>query len=202
MSAAASAIATAADVNVILEQIKSLNTIDLLKVASAATTLAAKNVKKGTLKNPLSPSKKGKRGAKKPNATLKGSDSDATDASTKSKRGAQLDKPRAWVKYVATDASTNGWPSFPANVTAKDKLTGLKATTVVEMPASEERNGKHVFPDGKTFNHKHAMSLSKAYWVAKTQSGDRKDLYHAFEGIYVPPAGHIVEAEAEAESDD
>ena len=204
MSAAAastaSAIANAADVNVILEQIKSLNTIDLLKVASAATTLAAKNVKgKKTPKSALapSPSKKGKRAAaKKP---TKGSDTDvSTDASSKkSNRGAQLVKPRAWVTYTLEDAKTNGWAAFTITQSKKDKVTGEKTETAVEVPASapEPVDGEYVFPDGKKFNHKYAMSLSKNYWSVKTQSGDRKDLYEAFEATYVPPAASATETD-------
>jgi hypothetical protein len=72
-------------------------------------------------------------------------------------------------------------------VTAKDKVTGEKTETTVEMPASVRKDGANVFPDGKAFNHKHAMSLSKSYWVAKTKAGTRQDLYEAFEKQYVAP---------------
>lgn len=207
MSATAPAAATT-DVASILEQIKSLNTMDLLKVASAATTLAAKNVKKAPTSAPTSaPSKKGK----KTKAASKKSDvSEASDASdavqVKPKRsGSQLVKPRAWVTYVLQDAKTHGWSAFTISQSKKDKVTGTKTETVLEVPASaaENEDGEYVFPDGKKFNHKYAMSLSKLYWSVKTQSGSRKDLYDAFDASYVPPADASASATAtEAEEDD
>ncbi|NCY23240.1 hypothetical protein EBX31_14975, partial [bacterium] len=81
---------------------------------------------------------------------------------------------------------------------------GLKTESVQEMPASEERDGAHVFPDGKAFSHKYAMSLSKVYWTVKSQTGDRKDLYDAFEEQYVPAAAAAAAESApvtEAEED-
>jgi hypothetical protein len=193
---AASASLTAQD---ILESIKSLSTADLLKVATAATTLAAKNVKKAS-KSVSVPRKKGKKTAST-KSDVSQSSSDASPVT--SKRGAQLVKPRAWVTYVLEDARANGWPAFPAKVTTKDKLTGLKTESVQEMPASEERDGAHVFPDGKAFQHKHAMSLSKVYWTVKSQTGDRKDLYDAFEEQYVPAPAAAAESApvTEAEED-
>jgi hypothetical protein len=196
--------APSADVQVILEQIKSLNTIDLLKVASAATTLAAKNVKKAP--KSTSPSATTapatKRGKK---ATKKSDVSEASDSEKPaSKRsGAQLVKPRAWVTYVLQDAKANGWSAFTITQSKKDKVTGLKTETAVEVPASapEAVEGEYVFPDGKKFNHKYAMSLSKLYWSVKTQSGDRQDLYDAFDESYVAPSS-AAEATTEAEEDD
>ena len=213
MSAAASAFRAShltLTVQDVLESIKSLSTADLLKVATAATTLAAKNVKKASKSAPTP--KKGKKATRASRGKSDAEDaSDASDAKKPSdaKRGAQLVKPRAWVTYVLEDARANGWPAFPAKVTTKDKLTGLKTESVQEIPASEERDGAHVFPDGKAFSHKHAMSLSKVYWTVKSQTGDRKDLYDAFEEQYVPAAAAsasesapVTEAEAEAEEDD
>jgi len=188
---AASASLTAQD---ILESIKSLSTADLLKVATAATTLAAKNVKKAS-KSVSAPRKKGKKTAST-KSDVSQSSSDASPVT--SKRGAQLVKPREWIVFVGNDARANGWPAFPAKVTTKDKLTGLKTSSMQEMPASEERDGAHVFPDGKAFQHKHAMSLSKVYWTVKSQTGDRKDLYDAFEEQYVPATAEsapVTEAE-------
>ncbi len=197
--------APSADVQVILEQIKSLNTIDLLKVASAATTLAAKNVKKtpkstSTSATSAPATKRGKK------ATKKSDVSEASDSEKPaSKRsGAQLVKPRAWVTYVLQDAKANGWSAFTITQSKKDKVTGLKTETAVEVPASapEAVEGEYVFADGKKFNHKYAMSLSKLYWSVKTQSGSRKDLYDAFDASYVAPEGASAEATTEAEEDD
>jgi hypothetical protein len=197
-AAAASAIATA-DVSAILEQIKSLNTIDLLKVASAATTLAAKNVKKVPKSAPASSKKRGKKTTKKSDV------SEASDGEKPKRNGAQLVKPRAWVTYTLEDAKKHGWSAFTITQSKKDKITGQKTETAVEVPASapEAVEGEYVFPDGKKFNHKYAISLSKLYWSVKTQSGDRKDLYDAFDASYVAPEGASAEAtEATTEAED
>lgn len=195
MSAAAAS--ATADVSAILEQIKSLNTIDLLKVASAATTLAAKNVKKVPKSAPAS-KKRGKKTTKKSDV------SEASDGEKPKRNGAQLVKPRAWVTYTLEDAKKHGWSAFTITQSKKDKITGQKTETAVEVPASapEAVEGEYVFADGKKFNHKYAMSLSKLYWSVKTQSGDRKDLYDAFDASYVAPEGASAEATTEAEEDD
>jgi len=185
-----------ATVQDILELIKSLSTTDLLKVASAATTLAAKNIKNA----PVLPTKKAqkhkKASRKMPPSdaedALEASDaSDATDATDAKKptRGLQLVKPRAWVTYVLEDARANGWSAFTITQTKKDKMTGVKTESPHEVPASasEPNDGKYTFEGGKDFIHKYAMSLSKIYWSVKSASGSRKDLYDAFEAQYVPP---------------
>lgn len=168
-------------VDEILEQLKGRSATDLFKVLKNVLTLYEKASKVAS-----------KKGTKKATAIKKNSNvpltaEEAEKAAATLKRGAQLDKPRAWVTYVAEHARANGWPAFPAKVTTKDKVTGEKTESIVEMPASEEQDGEYVFPDGKKFNHKHAMSLSKTYWVAKTKTGSRQDLYQAFEIQYVPP---------------
>jgi hypothetical protein len=49
------------------------------------------------------------------------------------------------------------------------------------MPGSEIQDGQHVFPDtGKPMNHKLAMSLSKARWAPKTQTGTHQVQYQKF----------------------
>ena len=185
---------------VILEQIKSLNTIDLLKVASAATTLAAKNVKKVPKSAPAFSKKRGKKTTKKSDV------SEASDGEKPKRNGAQLVKPRAWVTYTLEVAKKHGWSAFTVTQSKKDKITGLKTETAVEVPASapEAVEGEYVFPDGKKFNHKYAMSLSKLYWSVKTHSGDRKDLYDAFDASYVAPEGaaDATEATTEPEAED
>jgi hypothetical protein len=175
-------------VDELVEQLKGRSATELFKIIKAATTLAEKASKV--------PTKKGTKKAAKKDSDVPLSPEDAEKAA---KRGAQLDKPRAWVTFVGNDARANGWPAFPAKVTATDKLTKVKTESIVEMPASEEQNGAHVFPDGKAFHHKHAMSLSKAYWVAKTQTGSRQDLYAEFEAQYVAPVRGVSAEGASAE---
>ena len=195
-------------VQVILEQIKSLDTIALLQVASAATTLASKNVKRSSSGRnaPKSAPASKKRGKK---ATKKSDASEASDSEKpKSKRsGSHLVKYNAWVNFVAKHASTNGWPAFLAKVTTTDKATKEKTESMKEMPESEEKDGKFVFPDGTVFDRKLAKSLSNLYWSVKTKSGDRQDLYEAFEAAYASPSSaegpnSAVEATTEAEEDD
>jgi len=193
---AASASLTAQD---ILESIKSLSTADLLKVATAATTLAAKNVKKAS-KSASVPRKKGKKTAST-KSDVSQSSSDASPVT--SKRGAQLVKPRAWVTYVLEDARANGWPTFTITQSKKDKMTGVRTESPLEVPAShaKDQDGKYTFEDGKDFIHKYAMSLSKVYWSVKSQTGSRPDLYTAFEEQYVPPTAVEAVMDVDTESD-
>ena len=108
----------------------------------------------------------------------------------------QLDKPRKWVEYVLKRANEVGWPA----ITVKD---------TVALPASVERDGKHVFEaTGKPLNNKQAMSLSKQYWSRKEAKGSNQELYDEFDAQYVPPAPAApkessveVAASADAESD-
>jgi hypothetical protein len=86
----------------------------------------------------------------------------------------QLRKPRAWVDFTLRHANANGWESF--KVKGQDE----------EMPASVEKDGKHVFEStGKPMNNKQAMSLSKIRWDRKENDGTRKDLYDEFDAGYV-----------------
>ena len=104
----------------------------------------------------------------------------------------QLMKPRAWVGFTLKHAQENGWESFTVHQTKKDKATGEKTEEEIEMPASIEVEGRHIFPDsvdeknpqGKTLIHKDAMSLSKHYWTPKTKEGTREDLYEEFLAQY------------------
>jgi hypothetical protein len=89
----------------------------------------------------------------------------------------QLMKPRAWVEFTLKHANTNGWEAFAVKEKGED----------VEVPASVERDGAHVFElTGKGLIHKHAMSLSKVRWTPKTSTGTHEALYREFEASYVP----------------
>jgi hypothetical protein len=179
-------------VDEILEHLKGRSAAELFKVLKAVATLSEKASKVATS------SKKGtKKAAAKKDSDVPLSPEEAEKAA---KRGAQLDKPRAWVTFVGEHARANGWPAFPAKVTATDKLTKVKTESIVEMPESEEKDGTYVFPDGKAFNHKHAMSLSKSYWVAAKKVGTRQDLYAEFEAQYVAPVRGVSAEGASAAS--
>jgi len=104
----------------------------------------------------------------------------------------QLMKPRAWVDFTLKHAQENGWESFTVHQSKKDKETGETNEMEIEMPASIEVEGRHIFPDsvdeknpqGKTLIHKDAMSLSKHYWAPKMNEGAREDLYEEFLAQY------------------
>ena len=182
-------------VDEIVEQLKDRTAAELFKIIKEATKYGEK-----ASKNAASPKKGTRKSAAKKDSDVPLSPEEAEKAA---KRGAQLDKPRAWVTFVGNDARAHGWSAFPAKVTAKDKVTGEKAESIVEMPESKEQeDGKHVFPDGKAFNHKHAMSLSKAYWVAKTKEGSRQDLYAEFEAQYVAPVRGAASAAATSDAEE
>lgn len=182
----------------VLELLKSLDTLDLLKVVSTATKLATTAVKKAP-SAAATASKRAKKGSK-----------DAAAASDKPKRsGKQLAKPRAWMDYVKNDARANGWETFPVKKSIKDKLTKkVVSTETVWMPESVVQDGKHVFPDGKEFNGKHAMSLSTYYWGPKPAEGQERTsteygslLRETFEAQYVAPEGEAADTEATTEAD-
>jgi len=110
---------------------------------------------------------------------------------------AQLVKPRAWVEFTLKHAQENGWEPYIVTQTKKDKTTGEKKETIVEMPGSIEHNGGYVFegsvtekkPEGTPLIHKDAMSLSKQRWKPATKtseaSGTHPELYAEFEESYV-----------------
>ena len=90
----------------------------------------------------------------------------------------QLRKPRAWVEFTLQHALENGWESFVITKSGEE----------IEMPASVEHQGAHVYPDswseklpaGKQLILTHAMSLSKHRWAPKNASGTNKALYDEF----------------------
>jgi hypothetical protein len=100
----------------------------------------------------------------------------------------QLQKPKAWVAYVLKYATENGWESF----VCENKKSGEE----IIMPASEEKEGKHVFPSGKALILTQAMSLSKKMWQAKAKTGTHEAVYRTFEAEF---AARPVEAVAAAE---
>ena len=162
-----------------VEQLNGRPLGELFKILKAVTAAAEKGSKSST--------KKG---------TKKKSEESMTpeEKEKKDKRSAQLAKPRAWVTFVGEHARANGWPAFPAKKSTKDQMTDEKTYEMVEMPASMEKDGKHVFPDGKAFNHKHAMSLSTFYYGPKPKKAgevhrctkEGKALRETFEASYVP----------------
>jgi hypothetical protein len=169
---AATAVATAPvpmDIKDLLEQVKLLNAGDLAKLVKVAASQIEKVAKAAS---------KPVRGAKK----------ETKKSATSSNRGLQLEKPRAWVKFVLEDAQKNGWDAFSITQNKNDKISGNKTQEIIEMPASELVDGKHCFAgsEGKTMIPKHAMSLSKIYWSVKDQTGTKPELYEEFSKQYVP----------------
>jgi hypothetical protein len=82
----------------------------------------------------------------------------------------QLQKPKAWVSFTLKHAQQHGWEEFIRAIKNEE----------IEMPASEEKDGKHLYPDGKQMIMTHAMSLSKQRWSPKAKEGTHKELYEEF----------------------
>jgi hypothetical protein len=99
----------------------------------------------------------------------------------------QLHESFAWVDFVLADAKANGWTAYA--VKGKEEMEA----------ASEERNGAHVFPNGKVFNRKNAMSLSKFYFSKKEGKGANEELYQQFAAQYVAPAAPADVMDTDAE---
>jgi hypothetical protein len=101
----------------------------------------------------------------------------------------QLQKPKAWVQYVLKYATENGWETF----ICENKKSGEE----IVMPASELKEGKHVFPSGKALILTQAMSLSKKMWQAKAKTGTHEAVYREFETEFAArPVEVTVTAEA------
>lgn len=100
----------------------------------------------------------------------------------------QFRKPNAWKAFVLKHARENGWPEFQMNHTYKDKETGEKKMEEITLSASVKSAEGYQYPEGRVFNEKDAMSLSKFYWDSKKSEGAREDLYRLFESTYVEEA--------------
>jgi len=86
----------------------------------------------------------------------------------------QLKKPKAWVSFTLKHAQTYGWEEF---------IKREKNVEIV-MPASVERDGKHVYPNGEEMILAQAMSLSKQRWSPSTKKGKFEALYNEFSEEY------------------
>jgi len=102
----------------------------------------------------------------------------------------QLQKPKAWVAYVLKYATENGWESF----ICENKKSGEE----IVMPASEEKDGMHVFPSGKALILTQAMSLSKKMWQAKAKTGTHEAVYREFEAEFAARPVEVAAAAAPA----
>lgn len=105
----------------------------------------------------------------------------------------QLRTNLAWVAYVKAHVQANGWEAFEITESRKDKVTGQTSEVVMQMAASVEENGKHVFADTKKeLTHKHAMTLSAQYWRPATKkteaSGSNELMYQEFLAQFDPEA--------------
>jgi len=161
------------DVAGVLSALKTMDAADLFKVMKAAMSEAEKKAKES--KKSVKKEKK-KRVSSMPKGVVP----------------PQLIKPRAWMDFVKTHATKNGWESFTIHTTKKDKTTGEKVEEDVNMPGSTLHEGVHVFedsvsdalPKGKMLSHSDVMSLSKTWWTPKTSEGTHQELYREFEEQY------------------
>ena len=102
----------------------------------------------------------------------------------------QLDRPRAWVTFTLDDAMKNGWEEFVLKDTKK--IDGEKVEEYVTMPCSMMHEGAYFFdgsitestPNGKQFNQKYAMALSKQRWSVKEKVGTHQEKYEEFLEAY------------------
>ena len=88
----------------------------------------------------------------------------------------QLQKSTAWVKFTQMIAMERGWEEF----IVRNKKSGEE----ILMPASVEKDGKHVYPNGKEMILTHAMSLSKQRWAPKAKEGTHEELYNEFSASF------------------
>ena len=102
----------------------------------------------------------------------------------------QLQKPTAWVRFTLKHAQERGWEEFI--------VRNRKSGEEILMPASEEVDGKHVYPGGKEMILTHAMSLSKQRWAPKAVEGTNEELYEEFSAEFEAAAAAAA-AEAPAE---
>jgi hypothetical protein len=102
----------------------------------------------------------------------------------------QLQKPTAWVRFTLKHAQEHGWEEFI--------ICNKKSGEEILMPASEEVDGKHVYPGGKEMILTHAMSLSKQRWAPKAKEGTNEELYNEFSAEFdVAAAAAAAEAPEE-----
>lgn len=92
-----------------------------------------------------------------------------------------------WQQYVLNYSLENGWPTFEYK--ANRKLDGVMTPVVIEMPASELVDGAYIVPGsvskkspaGVQLSISQAMCLAKKYWSSKENSGERADIWAAFQ---------------------
>jgi hypothetical protein len=92
-----------------------------------------------------------------------------------------------WQQFVLNYSLENGWPTFEYK--ANRKLDGVMTPVTIEMPASELVDGAYIVPgsvskkspSGVQLSISQAMCLAKKYWSSKENSGERADIWAAFQ---------------------
>ena len=92
-----------------------------------------------------------------------------------------------WQQFVLNYSLENGWPIFEYK--ANRKLDGVMTPVTIEMPASELVDGAYIVPGsvskkspaGVQLSISQAMCLAKKYWSSKENSGERADIWAAFQ---------------------
>ena len=92
-----------------------------------------------------------------------------------------------WQQFVLNYSLENGWPTFEYK--ANRKLDGVLTPVTIEMPASELVDGAYIVPGsvskkspaGVQLSISQAMCLAKKYWSSKENSGERADIWAAFQ---------------------
>lgn len=186
--------AAPSELETLLASLKTLETAELFKVLKAGISEAEKKAKSA---GKTARAEKGAAAATKKAGSM-----------PKGQVPPQLRKPRAWVDFVMKHALENGWDQFTVFEKRKDKVTGEKVYSEIEMSGSVLHEGAHIYEDsitekqpaGKQLIQKDAMSLSKHYWAPKTKTGVKPELYEEFEASYVEEAAPADDTASETSS--
>ena len=149
------------DASALKARLQSLPLADLMKIAKAAMAELERRAKSGAPK--AAKAAGGAEAPKKKNSVAE------------------------WQQFVLDYSLENGWPTFEYK--ANRKLNGVMTPVTIEMPASELVDGAYIVPGsvskkspaGVQLSISQAMCLAKKYWSSKENSGEREDLWQAFQ---------------------
>jgi len=153
--------AESVDVDAMKASLQSMPLADVMKIAKAAMTELERRAKSGAPK--------------------------AAKAKAAGAAAPKKNSVAEWQQFVLDDALENGWPVFTYK--ANRKLNGVMTPVEIEMPASELVDGAYIVPgsvskkdpQGKQLSISQAMCLAKKYWSSKENTGEREDLWQAFQ---------------------
>ena len=148
------------DASAMKAKLQSMPLADVMKIAKAAMAELERRAKSGA---PKAAKAAGEKAAPKKNSVAE------------------------WQQFVLNYSLENGWPTFEYK--ANRKLDGVMTPVTIEMPASEFHDGAYIVPgsvskksaNGVQLSISQAMCLAKKYWSSKENSGEREDIWQAFQ---------------------